>query len=366
MTIGLDGSRAFLKYRTGIEEYSYQVVKHLRDSVPENIQVRLYVRKKIAFDEKGKFYWKFPDIDFTLPTRWELAGLWAPRFWTQIRLSLEMLFRPVDTLLIPAHTVPVIHPAHTVVVVHGLEYEMSPESYSLWERFYMSISIRYSVRVAKKVIAVSENTKNDLQKLYRVPAEKIIVISEGFIKSEVSGATKQNTILFIGRLEERKNVLRIIDAFEKIQEQSSGEYRLVLAGKSGYGYETIQKKINQSKWKKNIQELGYVSAEQKNKLLREAKVFFFPSLYEGFGLPILEAQAVGTAVLTSNTSSLPEVAGDGAWYVNPIDMNEMVEKLQKLLTLSESEYREVIEKGYKNLERFSWEKCAQNIARELI
>lgn len=366
MIIGLDGSRAFLKYRTGIEEYSYQVVKHLRDCVPENTQVRIYVRKKIAFDKKRKFYWKLPDIDFTLPGQWELVGLWAPRFWTQIRLSLEMLSRPVDTLLIPAHTVPVIHPLDTVVVVHGLEYEMSPKSYSLWERFYMRTSIKYSVRVAKKVIAVSENTKSDLQKLYRVPAEKIRVISEGFLKSEVLGGTKHNTILFVGRLEERKNILRIIDAFEKIQEQSSGRYQLILAGKAGYGHEAIQKKINQSKWKEDIQELGYVSTEQKNKLLNEAKLFFFPSLYEGFGLPILEAQARGTAVLTSKTSSLPEVAGDGAWYVNPSDVSEMVEKLQKILTLPESEYREIVEKGYKNLERFSWEKCAQNIARELV
>ena len=369
MIIGLDGSRAFLKYRTGIEEYSYQVIKHLRDTLPNDAQVRVYVRKKFTF-EKGKLLCKLPEVDFSFPSNWELRGLWAPRFWTQIRLSLEMALHPPDTLFIPAHTVPVIHPKNTIVVIHGLEYEITPESYSGWERLYMRASIQYSVRAARRIIAVSENTKTDLEKLYKVASEKVTVIHEGFAgkKAEVSGVSrtqKTNTILFIGRIEERKNVKRIVEAFEILKEKYNLPHQLILAGKQGYGYEAIESKIKNSKYKNEIQELGYVTQEQKEKLLSEANLFVFPSLYEGFGLPILEAQHFGVPVVTSNTSSLPEVAGEGAAFVDPLSTEEIAEKLQEVLALSKEGREELIMRGKRNLEGFSWQKCVENIATEL-
>lgn len=365
MIIGLDGSRAFLKYRTGIEEYSYQVIKHLRSELPQEAEVRVYVRKKLAF-ENGRITVKVPVVDFSFPKNWTLVGLWAPRFWTQIRFSLEMLFHPADRLLIPAHTVPVIHPKHTTVVVHGLEYEMSPRSYSAWERLYMRTSIKYSVRAAHQVIAVSENTKHDLQILYKVPAEKITVVYEGFVQTEKREVQKEKTILFIGRLEERKNVRRIIEAFEKLKKNYQIPHALVLVGKRGYGYEAIEKQINESPWKRDIQELGYVSLEEKQDLLKRASVFVFPSLYEGFGLPILEAQAAGTPVVTSSTSSLPEVAGEGALYVNPENTEDIAEKLYSTISLEETHREDLVMKGYQNLERFSWEKCAEEIKECLM
>ena len=155
MVIGIDASRAFLRRRTGIEEYSYQVIRNLRDAIPEEDRVILYIRSD-------------QDVSFDVPRNWRVKKLWAPRFWTQGRLSLEMLFHAPDVLFVPAHTVPVIHPRKTVVTVHGLEYEMFPGAYSFWERLYMRLSIRFSVRVASLVIAVSENRKHDLMLLYGV------------------------------------------------------------------------------------------------------------------------------------------------------------------------------------------------------
>src|SRR3989344_4737710 len=124
MIIGIDASRAFLKKRTGIEEYAYQTIRHLRPLLCEPHQVILYVRKKWGW-QGGRLRLLLPSIDFELPKNWRVRGIWAPRFWTQGRLSSEMLFgkRP-DVLFVPAHTVPLIHPKNTVVVVHGLEYEM--------------------------------------------------------------------------------------------------------------------------------------------------------------------------------------------------------------------------------------------------
>lgn len=277
-----------------------------------------------------------------------------------------MLFQPVGTLFIPAHTVPVLHPGNTVVVVHGLEYEMSPESYSWWERLYMRSSIRYSVRAAKKVIAVSHNTKSDLEKLYAVPSAKITVISEGFVKEGITQSVQKDTILFVGRIEERKNIGRVVEAFEILKSKYQIPHTLILAGKPGYGYEAIQQKINASSWKNDIQELGYISLAEKRRLLAEASVFVFPSLYEGFGLPILEAQAAGIPVVTSNTSSLPEVAGESALFVDPEDVEDIAQKISVTLSLSEPQREDLVRKGYQNLERFSWEKCAREITDTLI
>lgn len=362
MVIGIDASRAFLKQRTGIEEYSYQVIKHLRDVIPSDTEVILYVRKKISQTE----------IDFELPKNWQVRALWAPRFWTQIALSLEMLFQSPDVLFVPAHTVPLIHPKKTVVTIHGLEYEYCHEAYSFWERIYMYYSIMWSCKVASTVICVSENTKKDVMKLYRVAEEKIRVIAEGYesnVKIQVPNVkSNQNAqisnvkpyLLFIGRLEERKNVVRIIEAFEILKKYGI-PHELVLAGKPGYGYARIKATISHSKFQKDIQEKGYVTEEEKWVLLKNADVFLFPTLYEGFGIPVLEAQSVRVPVVTSDRSSLPEVVGDSAVLVDPLSVTSIVSGIQKVL--SDQNYRGgIIEKAAHNVNRYSWGACATQVA----
>lgn len=361
--IGIDASRAFLKRRTGIEEYSYQVIRHLRDILPSDAQVVLYVRKK----------WRVgvPEIDFALPENWVVRGLWAPRFWTQLALSIEILWRAPDVLFVPAHTVPLIHPRRTVVTIHGLEYEFCPEGYSLWERIYMHYSIKFSCQAASTVICVSENTKRDVMKLYQVTEKKIAVISEGY---EQTGSMKQESgiknenkkpyLLFIGRLETRKNIVRIIEAFEILKEKYRIPHELILAGKPGYGYERICAKIQDSRFKNHIKEVGYVTEEEKWDLLKNADVFLFPTLYEGFGIPVLEAQSVGVPVVTSATSSLPEVAGAGGVLVDPTSVESIAEGVEALLS-DPKLHSGIIEKATHNVSRYSWLSCAQKIADTL-
>lgn len=375
MTIGIDASRAFLKRRTGIEEYAYQTIKHLRATLPETEEVVLYVRKKFSF-VRGRVQFVIPEIDFDVPKHWKVRGIWAPRFWTQIALSLEMTWNRPDVLFIPAHTVPLIHPKKTVVTIHGLEYEFCKEAYSFWERLYMHHSIKFSCRVAEKVICVSENTKRDVMSMYRVPEAKISVIYEGYEnRYQVSGIKyqAQNTkykipdtpyLLFIGRLEERKNVVRIIEAFEMLKEKHEIPHELMLVGKPGYGYERIKKHISKSKYRNVIVEKGYVSEEEKWELLKRADVFLFPTLYEGFGIPVLEAQSVGTPVVTSTTSSLPEVAGNGAVLVDPSHTESIASGVYSLL--SDSSLRDdIIKKATLNVSRFGWEQCAVAISQLL-
>jgi glycosyltransferase involved in cell wall biosynthesis len=369
MLIGIDASRAFVKTKTGIEEYSYRVIKHLRDCLGDR-QVILFLDPRV--NEK-----KY--IDFELPKNWKVKFLRAPIFWTQARLSLEMFFHPVDALFVPAHTVPLIHPKNTIVTIHGLEYEFCPNAYSLFERIYMRWSIRKSCRWAKQIISVSENTKKDLMRLYKVLEEKIEVIYEGIGDNNFQFSTRlpdgqvfnfqkvfkdkifKPYFLFIGRLEERKNITGIVESFEILKKKYEVSHKLILVGKFGFGAEKIKSKISDSVYRNDIILTGYVSDNEKSDLLKNAEIFLFPTFYEGFGLPILEAQSVGTPVVTSNISSMPEIAGNSSVLVDPKDQSAIAEAVHKLIS-DESYKNDIIEKGLENVKRFSWEKCAEKTA----
>lgn len=373
MLIGIDGSRAFLAQRTGIEEYSYQVIKHLRDKLGDD-QACLPVRQVILYIRKNQ------KIDFDLPkigsASWRIKIIKFPYFWTQIGLSLEMLFHPVDILFIPAHTIPFIHPKNTIVTIHGLEYEFVTEGYSRWARFYMRRSIRKSCQWASKIVAVSKNTKKDLVNLYKVAEEKIKVIYEGYETDPAQkncnldqdakyGALNTSYLLFVGRIEERKNIIGIIKAFEILKEKFKIPHKLLLAGSPGYGYENIMEYLSSSKFREDIIIAGFVNAEEKCKLFGRADVFLFPTFYEGFGIPVLEAQSMGVPVIVSNTSLMEEVAGRSAVFVNPNEPNEIAEKTNVLI--KDKFYRDdIIKKGYENVKRFSWEKCASEISEVLL
>ncbi|MDD5490119.1 MAG: glycosyltransferase family 1 protein, partial [Candidatus Moranbacteria bacterium] len=185
-------------------------------------------------------------------------------------------------------------------------------------------------------------------------------------KSQIKNTKYQilNTryLLFVGRLEERKNIIGIVRAFEILKDKYSLPHKLVLAGKFGYGGGEIRNKIEKSRYKDDIVLPGYIADEEKFELMKKAEAFLFPTFYEGFGLPILEAQSVGTPVITSNISSMPEVAGNGAVLVDPEDANAIAEAVHRIIS-DESYKNDIIEKGLENVKRFSWEKCAREISR---
>ena len=354
MVIGVDASRAFIRNRTGIEEYSYRAIMNLMNKL-QNHQVVLYIRNNQI-------------IDFELPKNWKVKIIKWPYLWTQIGLSLELLFHPVDSLFVPAHTVPLIHPRNTVVTIHGLEYEFCSKAYSFWERMYMRCVIKNSCKWAKKIIAVSENTKKDLINLYKVPEEKIKVVYEGVsMEQETRNKRQENNryLLFVGRLEERKNVCGIIESFEILKKKYNIPHKLVLAGKPGYGYDKIKNQILKCKNKEDIIIEGFVDDNEKYNLLKNADVFLFPSFYEGFGLPILEAQNIGIPIVTSNVSSMAEIADFSAILVDPNSSEEIAEATYQLI--SDSNFRnDIINKGFENIKRFSWEKCGEEINKLII
>ena len=252
----------------------------------------------------------------------------------------------------------------------------------------MRCSIKFSCKWASRIISVSENTRKDLMRLYNAPENKIEVIYEGYnfnfqfpisnfqsISNDKILNSKNKYLLFIGRLEKRKNTLGIIKAFEILKEKYQIPHKLILAGKGGYGEEEIKDKIEKSKYKEDIILPGFIAEEEKWELLKNADVFLFPTFYEGFGIPILEAQSVGTPVVAGNNSSIPEVVSvkqgsielsdqKSALLVDVNSAEEIAEATYELI--NDNDLREkIIKMGLENVKRFSWEKCASSITKLL-
>ncbi len=356
MKIAIDASRAFLKQRTGIEEYAYQVIKHLRGKLSDH-EVVLYLHPY------GK------NVDFDLPKNWQTKKITLTHLWTQMGLSWEMMTETYDVLFIPAHTVPMIHPKNTVVTIHGLEYEHSPESYSLYALWFHRNFVRKSCRWAKKIIAVSESTKNDLKRYYKASGKKVEVIHNGYAKaprgsSKIKNPSNTRYILSLGRVETRKNIIGIARTFDILRKEYDYQGELLLAGKPGYGYQKIKAELNKMDCRHYIRELGFVSDKRKWRLLKEADVFLFPSLSEGFGIPVLEAQNVGVPTITSNIRPFTEIVKDKNVLADPKKPEEMAQVANKIIT-NNIFRRRVIERGKENAKRFSWNKCAMEVAEVL-
>lgn len=257
------------------------------------------------------------------------------------------------------------------MVIHDLSFELYPEFFTFKKRLWHKlINPRQLCQQADTVIAISQNTKNDVMKLYDIKEEKIKVIYQGinemFFKP-ISDETKEkiknkynlpnNYIFYLGNLEPRKNVESLILAFEKIKDES---VNLVIAGGEAWKYKKIYKLWQNSPAKKRIKFSGYVDAVDKPALYSLAKIFVYPSIYEGFGLPPLEAMACGTPVITSFNSSLVEAVGDAGLLIDPNNINELTNIIDQLL-MDQKLQNVLKEKGLKQSQKFRWQSSAEEI-----
>ena len=360
MLIGINATAAFKQPRTGVEEYTYQLIKSLT-MLEESRQHRflLYAPAHLA----GKRH--------ELPSNFQVKRLnWPRPMWTQARLAWEVLWHQPDSLFIPVHVLPIVHPKRTIVTIHGLEYEHYPELYPQRTRRYLRLTTKYALRNSKKIITVSQSTKKDLIDFYHADPDKIEVVCHGIaMPKKIKGKDKQkNTkpyILFIGRLETKKNVHGLIEAFDILKAKYKIPHQLILVGPLGHGYEEVKIDILNSKYRQDIIEKGYVSEKEKKSLLRNADLFALPSFYEGFGMPVLEAQSYGVPVLTSDISSMPEVAGQGAILIHPQNAKDIAEGIFKIIDKEEIR-NDLIAKGYDNIKRFNWSKCASQTLKILL
>ena len=353
MVIGFDGSRAFVNKRTGTENYSYQLLKSLSLIDHKNKYI-VYLRPG---NNPGK---DWPNNFLFKEIKW-------PRLWTQGGLAIQTFKDKLDVLFIPAHTSPLFHRPglKTVVTVHDLGAEYLPQLHQLKQRLYLNWVTIYLLKNATKLIAVSKATKDDLINKIGIDLKKIEVVYEGYDKDKfkIQNSKIKNSVqakdyyLFVGTVQPRKNLARLIKAMVEI----SGN--LVIAGSKGWDADAIYALPKKLGIEKRIKFLGYVPDQDLPGLYSEAEAFVFPSLFEGFGLPILEAQASGCPVLTSNLSSMSEVAGKGAVYVNPYSVESIIEGMKSLQ--STANRLQLIKKGLENVKKFSWENCAKETLKVL-
>ena len=361
MIIGIDASRAAGGQRTGTEAYATFLIRAL---IP-------------AATERGhtlRLYFNQPPPDELFPERRGVEQLVIPlrRLWTHARLGHELRRRPPDVFFTPAHVIPLGIRCPAVATVHDLGYEHFPEAHPRRQLAYLRWSTRHNARAGRRVIADSQATRDDLIKFYGTAAAKIAVVYPGrdpdlkrvddpaIIAAALARyGIPSPYLLYLGTLQPRKNLVRLVEAFVASGLHSEG-YALVLAGKSGWLAEPLLAVVRAQPpaVREHILLPGYIDEIEKAALLSGATALVFPSLYEGFGFPVLEAQACGTPVLGSNSSSLPEVAGDGALLVDPLDTAALAAGLRRLA--SDAALREaLIAEGYANLARFTWKKAAR-------
>src|SRR3989344_2187371 len=292
--------------------------------------------------------------------------------FTQFGLSKAFLRMKLDSFFVPAHVLPRVLPGKTVVTVHGLEFEHAPWAYPKTQRLWLRVMTKDAVKRADKVIAISEATKRDLVERYHVPEDKISVIHHGFSVQETQDeiASKAQVgrkpyFLFFGRLEQKKNIASIVRAFTTFKTLTRFPHRLLLAGAAGFGFSHIKKEVDTSPAKNDIVRLGYVPDTLRGHLLKYAAAFVFPSWAEGFGLPILEAQAAGVPVITSDTTAMPEIAGGGALFVDPKDPEMLAQAMRKIVQDPKLRQKLIVA-GLVNLKRFSWEETARRTLGILI
>lgn len=272
-------------------------------------------------------------------------------FMTYFSITLN-----IDVLIGTKYFVPFVPGKKLVAVVHDLAYFMPKLNAYTWvNRTIMSFFLRITALYTNTYITVSENTKNDLTQYLHTRASIHTIHSgtgqfEKNITNKISG-NKEQYLLFTGGISPRKNLERIVDAVDSLEEP----IKLYITGARGWDNSKIIDKINKSK---RVVRLGYLSENELKEKYANASIYLYPSLYEGFGLPILEAQEMGVPVITSNISSMPEVAGDGAYYVDPYSVDEIKSAITKILTNKKLRL-DLVSKGYNNLKRFSWDKTAK-------
>jgi glycosyltransferase involved in cell wall biosynthesis len=357
MHIGIDASRAVTCQPTGTEQYSREIIEHLAP-LTQHDRVTLYVNR-------------WTESAWRPPPGFGVRELPARRGWTHGRLSLEMLQSPPDVLFVPAHAIPLWHPRATVVTVHDLGYRREPQAHSSGARMYRVWSTRFSARAATRIIAVSESTRRDLIDLEGIPSERIRVVHHGVDESlqPVEDASKLREarqryglpgsyFLYIGTLQPRKNLVRLIQAHRRLRETDADAPALVLAGRTGWLAEPILREARQGVSADSVLLPGYVARDDLAALMSAAVAFVYPSLYEGFGMPVLEAMACGAPVLTSEVSSLPEVAGDAALLVDPRDVDTIQAGLVRL-TKDTALRVSLSQRGLQRARAFSWSRSAR-------
>jgi len=281
----------------------------------------------------------------------------------------------IDIIYSFHYTMPYFTPISRIVTIPDMTFYLFPKMHEKIKRIYFKRLIPFSLKRSAKIVTISESTKQDMLTHFKhLPAEKISVIHLGVTAGEpvtqtqesahlnAFGLKEKHYCLYVGTLEPRKNITGIVEAFSRIRDAGKlpdEDYKLVIAGGKGWFYESIFDTVKTLGLDSRVVFTGYVTEEVKQVLLKYAGFFIYPSYYEGFGLPVLEAMVYGVPVITGNVSSLPEVAGDAALLIEPGSVDDIAGAMEKLL-LQPQLRKELSEKSLKQVKNFTWNQTARN------
>ncbi len=315
------------KTYTGVENYTKYILEFLEKRINVN---------KVFPKNKNKY----------------ISHLWC---------HFILAFKKGNILFCPANTAPYFVPKNKklVLTVHDIAFLRYPKSFSLFFRSYYKFIMPKIINRSNKIITVSQSSKEEILKYYNIEESKIKVIHLGIDKKYkvIQNIKKENIILYVGSLNERKNFCSLIEAFELLNNIS---YKLYIIGNFSSNFiinERTKKILLRAKKNLNIKFKININDEELIKLYNRSKCFIFPSFYEGFGLPPLEAMSCGTPVITSNLTSMPEICADAALYIDPYDIEDIKNKIELLLNDDDLQ-NELIKKGLKRAKGFTWEKAA--------
>ena len=368
MKIGFDAKR-FFHNKTGLGNYSRDLIRILSTHYPKNTY--------FLYNPKHSFSY----ISHSYNTKEIVpSGFWKKikSLWRSIGIGLRLKKDNIKIFHGLSGEIPFFIPKHIkkIVTIHDLIFLRYPKLYNSLDRYIYYLKFKYAAQKADKIVAISQQTKKDIITYLKIPEDKIIVIYQGcadVFKKEYSDSEKQrvkekfglknNFILNVGTIEETKNALQIVKAIENI------DTTLVLIGRKTEYFEKIKKYCTEKKYiDDKIIHLENVSFEELAIIYQLATIFIYPSIFEGFGIPIIEALYSKTPVITTNSGVFPEAGGPNSIYVNPNNTNEITRQIILLLQ-NENLRKEIIEKGYQYAQQFSDSKIAdeiQNLYKNLI
>jgi glycosyltransferase involved in cell wall biosynthesis len=343
---------------------------------------RNIISELLKIDHQDEFFIlsteNIPDIlSFFRARTIEVKGVkikYSKAIYQQTGIYFVLKKYKIDLLFSPSPAAPFFY-KNKIVVIHDCAYDRFKEFDNLLSKTYFRLMFYGAKYFSKKIITVSNFSKKELIELYKINPEKIEVIYEGVPElPEVKEEFIQQTLrkfkidrpyfLYIGNWRPRKNLPGLIKAFKIFCERYKKDFLLVIAGRKDKRFLDLEKEVKIHHLEEKVILTDFISQEEKTVLYKKALALTFPSFYEGFGLPVLEAQSLGIPVLTSNTSSLPEVAGKGALFINPFKAEDIAKGMEKIV-FGENFKKDLIKKGYENIKRFSWENSAQKLLNSL-
>ncbi len=362
MIIGIDGNEANINQRVGVGRYAFELLQELSKLRMENGEFRIYLKDN-----------PLPEMP-PAGKNWQYRMAGPKRFWTQFGLPLALAKEPMSSapavFFTPGHYAPRFCRCPRVIAIMDLAFFNFPEMFKKNDLWQLKNWTAYSVKKAAKIFTISRSTKNDIIKYYRVPEEKVVVTYPGYemekfkVQSSKFKVIRQKYglagkyILAVGTLQPRKNYVRLIEVFSLL---GWSDWQLAIVGKKGWLWEEILAAPQKFGVAKQVKFLDFVPDADLPALYKGASCFAMVSLYEGFGIPILEAMNFGCPVVAANISSLPELVGQAGILVDPYDARDIARGIKETVATA----TELAKKGLVQCRQFSWEKCARETLKVL-